>query len=133
MEIEERLAQKGIVLPPATRPEGSYISIARVGNCLYTSGVSCFKDGIPVYQGRLGEDLTVEEGYDASRLTALNIISNLKKEIGSLNKIKKFVKMYRFVNSTNSFTLHPEVINGASDLIVEIFGEKGNSSRQRKL
>ncbi|WP_144463688.1 RidA family protein [Siminovitchia fortis] len=129
MDIEERILKKGIELPPTTEPMANYISVSRTGNLLYTSGASCFKEGVPVYQGRLGEELTVEEGYEASRLTALNIISNLKKECGSLNRIKKIVKMLAFVNSADSFTQQPEVINGASDLFMEIFGEKGKHAR----
>ncbi|MFD0051489.1 RidA family protein [Actinomycetes bacterium NPDC127524] len=127
--IESKIKELGYELPPAPSPLANYVTINRSGNLLFTSGSGCFIDGKPLYQGRLGEDISIEEGYDAARITALNLLSIVKEEIGDLNKVKKVVKLLGFVSSTNDFYNHPQVINGASDLLVEVFGEKGKHAR----
>ena len=129
MDIEQKLVEMNVKLPTSIAPMANYATCVRTGNLLYTSGASCFKDGKPVYQGKLGKELSIEQGYEASRLTALNILSTLKHELGSLNKIKRFIKILGFVNSTDDFIGQPEVINGASDLFVEVLGEKGIHTR----
>lgn len=128
-KIEKRLEALGLELPEVQDPRGSYVIVSKTGNLIYTSGTSCFKDNKFAYLGKLGQDLTVAEGYDASRLTALNVLSILKRELGSLDKIKGFVKVMGYVNSTDSFIRQPEVIDGASDLLLEVLEEKGKHAR----
>jgi enamine deaminase RidA (YjgF/YER057c/UK114 family) len=127
--IESKIKELGYELPPAPAPLANYVTINRSGNLLFTSGSGCFIDGKPLYQGRLGEDISIEQGYDAARITALNLLSIVKEELGDVNKVKKVVKLLGFVSSTNDFYNHPQVINGASDLLVEVFGEKGKHAR----
>ncbi|MBV7504862.1 RidA family protein [Bacillus sp. sid0103] len=127
--IESKIIELGYELPPAPAPLANYVTINRSGNLLFTSGSGCFIDGKPLYQGKLGEDISIEQGYDAARITALNLLSIVKEELGDLNKVKKIVKLLGFVSSTNDFYNHPQVINGASDLLVEVFGEKGKHAR----
>ncbi|WP_035324012.1 RidA family protein [Peribacillus kribbensis] len=127
--IESKIKELGYELPPAPAPLANYVTINRSGNLLFTSGSGCFIDGKPLYQGRLGEDISIEQGYDAARITALNLLSIVKEELGDLNKVKKVVKLLGFVSSTYDFYNHPQVINGASDLLVEVFGEKGKHAR----
>jgi enamine deaminase RidA (YjgF/YER057c/UK114 family) len=127
--IESKIKELGYELPPAPAPLANYVTINRSGNLLFTSGSGCFIDGKPLYQGRLGEDISIEQGYDAARITALNLLSIVKEELGDLNKVKKVVKLLGFVSSTNDFYNHPQVINGASDFLVEVFGEKGKHAR----
>jgi enamine deaminase RidA (YjgF/YER057c/UK114 family) len=95
-----------------------------VGNLLFTAG-----QGVDQYHGKLGENLTLEEGYAASRQSMLNLLAVVQHELGSLNKVKRIVKLLGFVNCTEDFTDQPKVINGASDLLVNIFGEKGRHAR----
>lgn len=127
--VETKLKNLGYELPKAPAPLANYVTITRSGNLLFTSGSGCFIDGKPRYQGRLGEDISIDQGYDAARITALNLLSIVKEELGELNKVKKVVKLLGFVSSTNDFYDHPAVINGASDLLVEVFGEKGKHAR----
>lgn len=129
MSIEERLKELNIYLPEPPKPAANYVTAKRVGRLVYTSGQDCRENGILPYEGKLGRDLTVEQGYQASRKTAINCLSVLKEEIGSLDNIKQFVKLLGLVNSTDDFTEQPAVINGASDLIYEVFGDKGNHAR----
>ncbi|WP_301109883.1 RidA family protein [Sporosarcina sp.] len=129
MNIEEKLAALGIHLPPPSRPMANYEMSARVGNVLYSSGAGYMKDGKPAITGKLGDDVSMEQGYQAARGTALQLLSNLQDELGSLDKIKNFVKILGYVNSTDDFIRQPEVINGASDVIIEVFGDKGKHAR----
>lgn len=128
-KIEKRMEELGIVLPVTPAPKANYLGVNRSGNLLYFSGAGPFKDGELAVFGRLGEDLTVEEGYDTARLIGLNLLSLMKDEIGDLDKVVKFVKVLGFVSSTCDFTEQASVINGASDLFVEIFGENGKHAR----
>jgi enamine deaminase RidA (YjgF/YER057c/UK114 family) len=127
--IEAKLKELGYDLPEAPQPFANYVTVNRSGNLLFTSGSGCFLNGKAVYQGRLGEDLSIEQGYEAARITALNLLSIVKNELGDLNKVKKVVKLLGFVSSTNDFYEHPKVIDGASDLLVEVFGDKGRHAR----
>lgn len=127
--VESKIKNLGYELPEAPAPLANYVTINRSGNLLFTSGSGCFIDGKPLYQGRLGEDISIEQGYDAARITALNLLSIVKEELGDLNKVKKVVKLLGFVSCTNDFYDHPQVINGASYLLVEVFGEKGKHAR----
>lgn len=129
MPINKRLHELGIILPEAPKPAGKYVPLKRVGNLVFTSGQDCRKNGVPLYKGKIGSDLTIEEGYDAARETMINCLAVLKAEIGDLNRVKQFVKLLGFVNSSDGFTEQPSVINGASALLIEIFGEKGKHAR----
>ena len=128
-EIEKKLQEMGIDIPGQTKSMGNYVTVRRLGNLLYLSGNGPMRDGKVLCSGRLGENLSVEEGYEAARQTAINIIGVLKHELGDLDWVEKFVKLLGFVSSTNDFYDQPKVINGASDLFVEVFGEKGRHAR----
>lgn len=128
-EIEKRMEELGIVLPPAPDAVANYVCVQHSGNQLYFSGCGPMNGKTAVWQGRLGEDVTVEEGYQAARLAALNLVSQLKREVGDLDRVKQIVKMLGFVASAPDFYQQPAVVNGASDVLAEIFGEKGRHAR----
>ena len=120
---EENLEKLGITLTEPSEPVANFVNWRRVGNVLYLSG-----SGARVI-GTVGEDLTLEEGYEAARLTGIKIISTLKSAVGDLSNIKQFVRVRGMVNSSPDFYDQPKVINGFSDLMVEVFGEKGKHAR----
>lgn len=128
-KIEKILADKGIVLEKVPTPVAEYVPAKTVGNVVYTSGCDCRINGVLKYQGKVGLDLTVEEGYDAARQVMINILAVLKQHLGELDRVKQVVKMLAFVNSADGFVHQPYVVNGASQLLVEIFGEKGRHAR----
>ncbi|WP_066365306.1 RidA family protein [Neobacillus fumarioli] len=121
---EERLAELGLTLPPLRPAAGNYVSCVRTGNLIFTSG-----QGTDEYRGTLGKDVSVETGYLAARQCMLNLLSVIKHEIGDLSKVKRIVKILGFVNSAPDFTEQPKVMNGASDLLVQVFGEIGRHGR----
>ena len=129
MDINATLIDKGIVLPDAPPPAANYIPYVKIGKLVFVSGqVSQNENGF--IKGVLGKDLNVEEGYDAARLCAISLLAQLKSAVnGDLNKVTKVVKLGGFVNSAPDFTEQPSVINGASDLLVELLGEKGRHAR----
>ena len=125
-----KLKELGLVLPQVPKPVASYIPALIISDLLFTSGTLPFQDGKVVYTGKMGEGKnTIEVGYEASKLAVLNSLSTLKNELGSLSRVKRVVKVTGFVNSSAGFTDQPKVINGASDLLVSIFGEKGKHVR----
>ena len=128
--VEDKLRNMGITLPDTPSPIGNYVPAVRTGNLVYLSGVGPAprSDGTTP-EGKLGKDLTVEEGYEAARLTAINILSRLKAELGDLDRVKRIVKLLSMVNATPDFTHPPAVANGCSDLLVELFGDKGRHAR----
>jgi len=127
--IDEKLMKLGIELPKVSAPVANYVNAVPVGKMIFLAGKGPRKaDGTNI-TGKLGADLTVEQGYEAARLTGLNQLAVLKAELGSLDKVKRIVKVTGMVNATPEFTDHPEVINGFSDLMVEVFGEKGKHAR----
>ena len=128
-DAETRLKEKGIVLIPPPSPVANYVNAVKVGNLLYLSGRGPSKADGTYITGKLGKDLTIEQGYEAARLTAINHLSVLKTELGSLNKVKRVVKVLGMVNCTEDFKDQPKVMNGYSDLMVEIFGDKGKHAR----
>jgi enamine deaminase RidA (YjgF/YER057c/UK114 family) len=128
-KIDERLHALGIILEEVPAPVAEYVPSKRAGNIVYTSGCDCRKNGTLLYKGKLGKEVTVIEGQEAARQVIINILAVLKKELGDLDKVKQVVKMLAFVNSTNDFNEQPYVINGASQLLVEVFGEKGKHAR----
>lgn len=128
-DAETKLKGKGIALIPPPSPIANYVNAVRVGNLLYLSGRGPSKADGTYITGKVGKDLTIEQGYEAARLTAISHLSVLKTELGSLNKVKRIVKVLGMVNCTEDFKDQPKVINGYSDLMVEIFGEKGKHAR----
>ena len=128
--IDSRLAELGIELPAAAAPAANYVPYAISGNQLYIAGQVTVWNGEFKFIGRLGEELGVDEGYQAARLCALNIIAQVKAACGGdLDRVARCVKLGGFVNSTPDFTDQPKVINGASDLMVEVFEDKGKHAR----
>lgn len=126
---EARLKEKGIVLPTPSHPVANYVNVVRVGNLLFLAGKGPARaDGTNI-TGKLGQDLTIEQGYEAARLTAINHIAILKAELTDLKKVKRIVKVFGMVNCTENFADQPKVMNGYSDLMVEVFGEKGKHAR----
>lgn len=128
-DAETKLKEKGIVLTPPTSPVANYVNAVRVGNLLYLAGKGPQKADNTYITGKVGKDLTIEQGYEAARLTAIAHLAVLKNELGSLNKVKRIVKVLGMVNCTEDFKDQPKVINGYSDMMVEIFGEKGKHAR----
>ncbi|MBL4954724.1 RidA family protein [Neobacillus sp. YIM B02564] len=129
MSIENRLEDLGIKLEEVKTPKFSYTPVTQVGNLVYTSGQDCRVNGELILEGKLGRELTIEEGKQAARQCAINCLSVLKWHLGSLDKIKKVVKVLGFVQSHDEFKDQPYVMNGASDLFLEVFGEKGKHAR----
>jgi len=130
MNFEDKIDELKIVLPKAANPVGSYVAIKIVNKLLFISGQISMTEKAELIKGKLGKDLTTNEGYEAAKRCALNIVSQAKKSCGDdLSKIKSCVKLTGFVNSTDDFVEQPKVINGASDMIVSIFGEAGMHTR----
>jgi enamine deaminase RidA (YjgF/YER057c/UK114 family) len=128
-DVEERLERLGIELPSASPPVANYVNAVRTGNLIFLSGKGPLRaDGTNI-TGKVGEDLTVEEGYEAARITGINLLAALKSEIGDLNRVTRVVKVLGMVNAAPSFTDHPGVINGLSDLMVDVFGDRGRHAR----
>ena len=128
-DAETRLKQKGIVLTEPSKPVANYVNAVRVGNLLFLAGKGPTKPDGSHITGKVGKDLSIEQGYEAARLTAINHLAVLKAELGSLNKVKRVVKVLGMVNCAEDFKDQPKVINGYSDLMVEIFGDKGKHAR----
>jgi enamine deaminase RidA (YjgF/YER057c/UK114 family) len=128
-DAETRLRDKGIILVAPSNPVANYVNAVRVGNLLYLSGKGPVRSDNTSVIGKLGKDLTVEQGYEAARLAAINHLAVIKSELGSLNKVKRIVKVMGMVNCTDDFKDQPKVINGYSDLMVEIFGDSGKHAR----
>lgn len=128
-DAETKLKEKGIVLTAPSKPVANYVNAVRVGNLLFLAGKGPTKADGTMITGKIGKDMTIEQGYEAARITAINHLSVLKAELGSLNKVKRIVKVLGMVNCTDDFKDQPKVINGYSDLMVEIFGDKGKHAR----
>lgn len=128
-DVERVLEEKGIQLEKVPPAVATYVSAKQVGNVVYTSGSDCRINGTLMLTGKVGSDLSIEQGYAAARQVAINLLSVLKEHLGELDRIKQVVKMLAFVNSAPGFVEQPYVINGASDLLVEVLGEKGKHAR----
>ena len=130
-EIEQKLNEMGYQLTdPRRSAVGNFVPAVRTGNLVYTAGTGPgLPEGSLLHVGKLGAEITIEQGYDCARLTMLNLLSNLKGEIGDLDKVKRVVKLLCMVNAAPEFTQTPQVANGASDLLVSLFGEKGHHAR----
>ena len=126
--IEQKIESLGIKLPTPPTPAGSYVPAVRTGNLLYISGQIPMEDGKVVFTGKVSDE-NLETAQKSARMCAINILAQLKRELGDLDKVSKIVRLSGFVNSVPEFSQHPKVINAASDLFFEIFGEKGKHSR----
>ncbi len=129
VDYDKKLKDLGITLITPAKPVANYVKVVRTGKLLYLSGDGpTLQDGSYI-TGKVGADLTVEQGYAAAKQTGVSILSTLKAELGDLNKVKRIVKVLGMVNCTSTFTDQPKVINGFSDLMVAVFGEKGKHAR----
>jgi enamine deaminase RidA (YjgF/YER057c/UK114 family) len=126
---EAKLQELGIELSTPSAPVANYVNAVRTGNLIFLAGKGPLKADGENITGKLGADLTIEQGYEAARITGINQLSVLKAELGNLNKVKRIVKVKGMVNAIAEFTDHPKVINGYSDLMVEVFGKKGKHAR----
>jgi enamine deaminase RidA (YjgF/YER057c/UK114 family) len=129
MIIEAKLAELGIDLPEAPAPVAAYQPWIRAGNLIFTSGQLPFRNGEISYAGKLGAELSNEDGYQAARQAALNAIAHIKSAAGDLDKVKTIIRIEGYVHCAEGFRDHPQVLNGASDLIAEIFGDRGIHTR----
>jgi enamine deaminase RidA (YjgF/YER057c/UK114 family) len=127
--VEEKMKELGFTLPETVKPLAAYIPAIQTGDYVYTSGQVPFADGKLKYGGKIGSDLSIEEGQKAAELCALNALSAIKSVIGDLNKIEQIVKVTVFVNSADGFADQPKVANGASEFLGKIFGEAGKHAR----
>lgn len=129
MSIENRLRELGITLPAPPKPVGSYIPAVRTANLVFLSGILPFQEGKLAWEGKLGHELTVEQGKQAARLALINALAVIQQALGSLDRVKRIVRLGGHVASAPGFNQQPMVLNGASDLLVEIFGERGIHAR----
>ena len=128
-QVEAKLAELGLTLPAPPAPVANYVRAVPVGNLVFLSGHGPSRDGTFAFQGKVGAERTVEEGYEAARLVMLNVLASLKEVIGDLDRVERIVKLLGMVNCTEDFGQHPQVINGASDLLVALYGERGRHAR----
>jgi len=129
MKTEQRLKELGIELAPASGPLANYVNAVRTGNLLYLAGKGPGLPGQPMPSGKVGRDFTIEQGYEYARQTGLSLIAVMKAELGDLDRVTRIVKVLGMVNAMPEFGHQPEVINGCSDLFVEVFGERGKHAR----
>jgi enamine deaminase RidA (YjgF/YER057c/UK114 family) len=127
--VRERLAELGVELPQAAKPVASYVPVAGTGEVAFVAGQVPMEDGKPMATGRVGEDLTVDEARSLARRCALQALAALEEELGSLDRVRRVVKVTVWVACGEAFTEHPSVANGASDLLVDVFGEDGKHAR----
>ena len=129
-KIDNRLAELGIVLPSPAKPVANYVGWVRTGNLVFTAGQVTLADGKLQYIGKVGAEISVEDAHKAARLCAINVLAQLREACGGdLDRVKRIVKLVGFVNGVPAFSDHPKVINGASDLMVDVFGEAGKHAR----
>lgn len=128
-DVNQKIENLGYTLPKPGVPVANYVNSVRTGNLVFMAGKGARDEAGNLITGKLGQELTIEEGYEASKRVAIAQLGALKEEIGDLNKVKRIVKVLGMVNATSDFTNHPEVINGFSDTMVEIFGERGKHAR----
>lgn len=129
MDPEAKLVELGLTLPGAPAAGGNYLPFVRTGNLLYCAGTISVQNGEMTHVGQVGAAQTVEAGYESAKICALNTMANLKAAVGSLSKIKRLVYVGGYVNAVAGFADSPAVINGASDLFIEVFGEAGRHAR----
>ncbi|MDQ7054468.1 MAG: RidA family protein [candidate division KSB1 bacterium] len=129
MDFDQRLKELGIELYEPEPPIANYVRTVRSGHLVFVAGHGPRKADGSYIRGKVGRDLTLEQGNEAARITAISLLSSLKAELGTLNKVKRIVRVFGMVNATEDFTDHPKVINGCSDLLVEVFGDRGKHAR----
>ena len=129
MQIEAKLKEMGIELPAAVTPVANYVPAVRTGNLVFLSGHGPYKEDGSLIAGKIGSDLTTEQGYQAARRVAIGLLGSLKAVIGDLDKVERVVKLLGLVNCTPEFADQPKVINGASDFLVDVFGDRGKHAR----
>ena len=129
MAVEDKLRELGLSLPPPPKPVANYVPAVMVGSLLYLSGHGPWQADGSAIIGKLGRDLDIDQGYQAARQTALALLATIKDQLGSLERVKRLVKLLGMVNCTPDFGDQPKVINGASDLLVELYGGKGKHAR----
>lgn len=127
-QVEARLAELGLSLPNPPRPVAAYVPAVVTGNLIFVSGQLPLKDG-ELVRGRVGAELTVEQGYEAARLCILNALAHIRAELGSLDRVERIVKLTGWVSSAPDFDQQPKVVNGASELLEALFGERGRHAR----
>jgi len=126
---EQRLQELGLTLPAPARPVANFVTAVRTGNLIFLAGHGPCGEASENVKGKVGKERTIEEGYEAARQTALCLLATLKSEITDLSRVKRVVRVFGMVNATDTFDRHPQVINGCSDLLVEIFGDRGKHAR----
>jgi enamine deaminase RidA (YjgF/YER057c/UK114 family) len=129
MNPEAKLAELGLSLPNPPAAAGSYVPTVRTGNLLYCAGTICLANGQMTHTGQVGREQTVQSGYQAAEICALNTLANIKAAVGSLDRVARIVFVSGFVNAVDGFADSPAVINGASDLFVKVFGDAGKHAR----
>lgn len=129
-EVDKKLEMLGIDLSVGPEPMANYVSVQKAGNIWFFSGAGPMEAGKPVVTGRLGENLMTEEGYEAARIAAVNLLAVMKRELGgNFDRLEQVVKLQGFISSTSDYYEQPEVMNGASDLMVEVLGDRGRHAR----
>lgn len=129
LNVDERLASLGITLPEAPLPVAAYVPSVRSGELLFVSGQLCFSSGVLQYRGRVGQEVSLQQGYEAARTAAINSLAIIKQELGSLERIARVVRLTAYVACAPDFYDQPKVVNGASELLQGVFGEKGRHAR----
>jgi enamine deaminase RidA (YjgF/YER057c/UK114 family) len=129
MNFEDRLKELGLTVPEVAKPVAAYVPAVRCGDLIYTSGQIPLVKGEVKYKGKLGQELSIEDGYEAAKVCALNCLAAVKGVAGSLDNVEKIVKIVGFVNSAAGFTDQPKVVNGASELVGKVFGSAGEHAR----
>jgi enamine deaminase RidA (YjgF/YER057c/UK114 family) len=128
--VDEKIKQMGLELPPVSKPIANYVKYVRTGNLIFLAGHGPTKTDGTTVTGKVPQERSIEQGYEAARITALSLIATLKDALGGdLRKVKRIVKVNGYVNCLPDFTEHPKVINGCSDLLVALFGDKGKHAR----
>ena len=128
-KVEQRLKELGITLPAPAKPAANYVPFTRAGTLVFVSGQLPMDAGRITYIGKLGRDFEIDEGQEAAKLCALNVLAQVKAAVGDLDRVKACVRLGGFVNAVPEFTDHPAVINGASDLIAQVLGDAGRHAR----
>lgn len=126
---EQRLQELGLTLPVPAKPVANFVTAVRTGNLIFLAGHGPCGEASDKVKGKVGKDRSIEEGYEAARQTALCLLATLKAGITDLNRVKRIVRVFGMVNATDTFDKHPQVINGCSDLLVGVFGERGKHAR----
>lgn len=129
MTADERLAQLHLTLPAAQEPAGNYVPFRLAGNLLFLSGVGPYRADGSLVTGKVGSEVTIEQGYEAAKLCGMTLLVNMISAVGRLDRIDTVVKVFGMVNAVPDFTRHPQVINGCTDLFVEVFGDHGRPAR----